>query len=378
MTSRFGRIGLWVTTALLFFLGSLDLVQHYHVEPTAAFLLSAARAVPVLFCRTRPIEMWVVELSAVLVTATVTVPVSPGEPWPWAVSSTMTLAAVGYLVATLGGKYTSIVMLTVVTGLGLLLTIWPGRGDWLSAVVTTIVLAVAVGVGDVVYARRRIAVALAEEKQVSAAERQLRSVVEERARIARELHDVVAHHMSMITVQAETARYRLDDLPEAVATEFSEIARLARSSLSELRGLLSALRDDGADPNRTPQPTLGELPALVARIETAGTPVTMTVAPDTEDLPQVLQLAVFRIVQEGLSNVVRHASGARTWVDVVRTKETLKVEVTNEQVMGGGPLSDKEGGHGLVGVRERVVALGGRFEVDQPGGGWRLRAELPL
>ncbi|MFI7672553.1 sensor histidine kinase [Actinophytocola sp. NPDC049390] len=378
MTGRVGRVGLAVTIVLLFGLGVLDLVQHYRVEPVAAFALSAARVAPLLFFRRRPVEAWVIELSAVLVTAIVTVPVSPAEPWPWAVSSIATLTAVAGLVATLGGKHLSIVMVTVTAALGVLLSIWPGRGDWFSFVATTVAVAIGAGVGDVVWARRQMANALAEEKQVSAAERELRSVVEERARIAREMHDVVAHHMSVIVVQSETARYRLDGLPERAVAEFTEIARLARGSLSELRGLLSALRDDGADPARTPQPTLAELPALVARVEAAGIPVTMTIAPGAENLPQVLQLAVFRIVQEGLSNVVRHAPGARTWVDIARRKETLTVEVTNDEAGGGGPLTDKEGGHGLAGVRERVTLLGGRFEVDQPDGGWRLRAVLPL
>lgn len=378
VTSKIGRIGLGVTVTMLFGLGVLDLVQHYHAEPSAAFALSAVRVAPLLFYRRWPVEAWVIELSAVFVTAIVTVPVSPEEPWPWAVTSTATLTAVGGLVATLGGKYLSIVMVTVTGVLGALLTFWPGRGDWFSFVVTTVVVAIGAGVGDVVWARRQMATALAEEKQVSAAERQLRSVVEERARIARELHDVVAHHMSMITVQAETARYRLADLPETAAGEFTDIARLARTSLSELRGLLSALRDSGADPNRTPQPALADLPALVSRVETAGTPVTTTISPDLDDLPQVVQLAVYRVVQESLSNVVRHAPATHTWVNVLRVKDTVRVEVTNERPPGSAPLTWKGTGHGLIGLRERVTLLGGQFEVDQPEGGWRVRAELPI
>lgn len=372
------RLGLGVTVTLLVALGALDLVQHYHSDPGAAFAFSAVRAVPLLFYRRLPVEAWIAELCAVVALALVSTPVSAAEPWPWAVTSTAALTALGGLVAAQGNRRRSIVMLGVLTGLGVLLWLWPDRGDLTAVAVTSALCGVGMLVGDVVHVRRGMAVELAEERQVSAAERELRSVVEERARIARELHDVVAHHMSVIVVQSETARYRLDGLPEQAAAEFTEIARLARGSLSELRGLLSALRDDGADPNRTPRPTLEALPALVARIEAAGTPVTMTVAPGLEDLPQVVQLAVFRIVQEGLSNVVRHAPGARTWVDVVRTSAALTVEVTNEKATGGGPATEKEGGLGLVGVRERVTLLGGRFEVDQPDGGWRLRAELPL
>jgi signal transduction histidine kinase len=372
------RIGLGVVVALLVTLGPLDLVQHYRMAPPAALAFGVVRALPLLFCRRFPLEAWLFELAAVVALAAVSEPVSPGEPWPWAFTSTAALTALGGLVAARGHRRLSVVMVGVLTGLGALLWVWPGRGDITSVLATSVMCAVGVLVGDAIHSRRSMAVELAEEKQVSAAERELRSVVEERARIARELHDVVAHHMSVIVVQSESARYRLQGLPEQAVTEFTEIARLARGSLSELRGLLSALRDDGADPNRTPQPTLAELPALVARVEAAGTPVTMTVGPGTDDLPQVLQLAVYRLVQEGLSNVMRHAAGARTWVDVVRGDEVLTVEVTNEAHPGTGPLTDREGGHGLVGVRERVTLLGGRFEVDQPDGGWRLRAELPL
>ena len=375
---RYRRLGLGTTVVLLVALGALDLVQHYRTDPPAALAFGVVRAAPLLFYRRLPLEAWLFELAAVVALAVVSTPVTPAEPWPWAVTSTAALTALGGLVAAQGHRRLSLVMLGVLTGLGVLLWLWPGRGDLTAVIVTSVFCAIGVLVGDIVHGRRSMAVELAEERQVSAAERELRSVVEERARIARELHDVVAHHMSVIVVQSETARYRLDDLPEAAAAEFTEIARLARGSLSELRGLLSALRDDGADPDHTPQPTVAELPALVARIDAAGTPVTLTIAPGAEELSQVLQLAVYRIVQEGLSNVVRHAAGARTWVDVVRTPEALTVEVTNERPAEGGSLTEKEGGHGLVGVRERVTLLGGRFEVDQPDGGWRLRAVIPL
>lgn len=372
------RLGLGVTVALLVALGALDLVQHYRTDPPAALAFSALRAVPLLLHRRKPLEAWLLLLSTAVGLAVVSTPVTPAEPWPWAVTSTAAFTALGGLVAANGQRRLAVVMLGVLTGIGLLLWWWPGRGDLTAVVVSSVLCGAGILVGDIVHGRRRVVAELAEERQVSAAERELRSVVEERARIARELHDVVAHHMSVIVVQSETARYRLDGLPDQVVAEFTEIARLARGSLSELRGLLSALRDDGADPARTPQPVVADLPALVSRIEAAGTPVTLTIGPGTEDAPRVLQLAVFRIVQEGLSNVVRHAAGARTWVDVAVSEGTLRVEVTNERVADAGPLTEKEGGHGLVGVRERVTLLGGRFAVDQPDGGWRLRAELPL
>ncbi len=371
------RLGLGATVVLLLSLGVLDLVQHYRTEPLAAYALSLVRAAPLLFYRRLPREMWLTEVAAVFATALLTRPASPEEPWPWAVTSVAALAAMSALVASLGERKLSIVMLGVTTGIGLVFSVWQSA-NWPPVVIAASVCVVAVLAGDFVHGRRTMVVQLAEERQVSAAERELRSVVEERARIARELHDVVAHHMSMITVQAETARYRLDDLPAEAIAEFTDIARVARRSLSELRGLLSALRDDAADPNRAPQPTLADLDGLVERIRAAGTPVTLTMAPETRDLPQVLQLAVYRIVQEGLSNVVRHAGAVRTWVDIVLTPDRLRVEVANEKAGDERPARPRDGGgHGLVGLRERVTLLGGTFEVDQPDGGWRLRAELP-
>jgi signal transduction histidine kinase len=186
--------------------------------------------------------------------------------------------------------------------------------------------------------------------------------------------------MSMITVQAETARYRLAGLPEPVVTEFTGIARLARTSLTELRGLLTALRDEQDAPGLAPQPTLADLGELAARITAAGTPVRLTVTGAVAGLPEVLQLSAFRIVQEALSNVVRHAGGAPTTVDVAAA-DALRIEVANARPATPASNSDEnhgDEGHGLVGLRERATLLGGTFEVDQPGGGWRIRATLPI
>jgi signal transduction histidine kinase len=378
----FRALGFWVTVAALAVLGVFDLVQHYDTAAPAAMALSVVRVAPLLGYRRMPVEMWVTELVALLVTALVTVPVSPDEPWPWAVTSTASVAVLAGLVASLGRRGLSIVMFAVLTGLGLLLAVWPGRGDWTSPVITVVVVGVAMVVGDHVHGRGAIEVELAEERKISAEERALRSVVEERARIARELHDVVAHHMSMITVQAETARFRHADVPSAVAGEFTEIAKVARTSLSELRGLLSALRDDGADAHRAPQPTLADVRELVDRITSAGTPVSLDLPPDTTGLPQVVELAVYRIVQEALSNVVRHANGADTRVVITRSDTALDIEVTNERPPvspdSGTDPGTGAGGHGLIGLRERATLLGGTFTTDRPAGGWRVRATLPI
>jgi len=181
--------------------------------------------------------------------------------------------------------------------------------------------------------------------------------------------------MSMITVQAETARYRLDPLPDRVADEFTGIAALARSSLTELRGLLSAMRDETADADLAPQPTLADLPVLVERIVAAGTPVTLTVAADLPEIPDGVALSAYRIVQEALSNVVRHAGGVPTTVTVGVVESRLWITVTNAAPAVARPVGT---GFGLRGLRERAALLGGTLEVDQPDGGWRVWAELPI
>jgi len=372
------RVGLWVTVAGLLVIGVLDLMQHYSVRPSVAFVVTFPRVAPLLIYRWSPVVAWVLELAAVLTVALITVPVSSAEPWPWAVTSVASVTALAGLVASQGHRRVSSVMLAILTVVSFALSMTPRANDWASSAVAVIACALAIIVGDFVHGRRNLAAELAEERQVSAAERELRSVVEERARIARELHDVVAHHMSMITVQAETARFRHDDLLVSAEMESTEIAKVARTSLAELRGLLSALRDEKEDPNRTPQPTLADLPALADRITTSGTPVSLTVAADTTDVPQVTQLAVYRIVQEALSNVVRHAGNTKTEVTITRTNNTLHVEVTNARPPFARPTLSPGGGHGLVGLRERTALLGGHFEVDQPTGGWRVRATLPL
>src|SRR6266498_2890874 len=209
------RVGLWVTVAGLLVIGVLDLMQHYSVRPSVAFVVTFPRVAPLLIYRWSPVVAWVLELAAVLTVALITVPVSSAEPWPWAVTSVASVTALAGLVASQGHRRVSSVMLAILTVVSFALSMTPRANDWASSAVAVIACALAIIVGDFVHGRRNLAAEL----------------VEERARIARELHDVVAHHMSMITVQAETARFRHDDLPEAAVTEFAEIAKVARTSL---------------------------------------------------------------------------------------------------------------------------------------------------
>jgi signal transduction histidine kinase len=201
----------------------------------------------------------------------------------------------------------------------------------------------------------------------------------ERARIARELHDVVAHHISMVSVQAETARLTTPGLSALGARRFAEIGETARTGLTEMRRLLGVLRPDAVDSDavadRQPQPGLAQLTGLIdAARSSSGSSVRLIVSGPVAELETGVELAAFRIVQEALTNARRHAPGAAVDVELRFTAESLLVSVRDN---GPGPASGV-GGHGLVGMRERAVAAGGSLRAGAAnGGGFRVEAALP-
>lgn len=220
------------------------------------------------------------------------------------------------------------------------------------------------------------------------AEQERGAMLTERARIARELHDVVAHHMSLIAVRSETAAYRLDKLPPAARAEFGEISEASREALTEMRRLLGVLRAPQEQPLTAPQPDLAELEALVADARAAGTPVTLTVDGTVTDVPDAVGSSAYRITQEALSNVARHAPGACTDVTLHRNRHELRIRVRNAVRVGsaGRPVpppnsapAGASGGHGLLGMRERVAMLHGSLHAaETDDGGFEVRATLPL
>ncbi|MFF5233289.1 sensor histidine kinase [Dactylosporangium sp. NPDC000521] len=205
-------------------------------------------------------------------------------------------------------------------------------------------------------------------------ERARRRSADERLRIARELHDVVAHSMSVITVQATYGRLMVDREPARAAAALAAIETTGRESLAELRRVLGALRDQ--QPAATsPSPGLPDLPRLAAQTEAAGVRVDLAVTGNPRPLGAGLELSVYRIVQEALTNVIRHAAATRARVLVAYADADVTVEVTDDG-RGGAPAPD---GHGLSGMRERVALFGGTLTAGPgPGGGFTVRAILPM
>jgi signal transduction histidine kinase len=207
----------------------------------------------------------------------------------------------------------------------------------------------------------------------SAARQAEQAVAEERLRIARELHDIVAHSMTVIAVKAGIGNHVADERPDEAREALRVIEATSRGSLVEMRHLLGVLRSEVDNPERAPAPGPAGIPALVERARSAGVTVSVELA-DTDGLPEGLGLSMYRIVQEALTNVVRHAAPTRCAVTVAVRDDELRVEVVNE-----GPRTEAgSGGHGLIGMRERVAMYGGTFVAGpRMEGGWCVSAVLP-
>ena len=202
------------------------------------------------------------------------------------------------------------------------------------------------------------------------------AVTEERGRIARELHDVVAHSVSVMVVQAQ-AGMRLLGEPDQARGAFSSIEASGREALVELRRLLGILRTGDEQLAIGPQPGLGSLPTLVEQVREAGLPVELRIEGEQAPLPPGIDLSAYRIVQEALTNTLKHAGPAEAEIVVRYSASSLELEIVDNGA--GAPASVNGSGHGLIGMRERVALYGGLLETGaSSGGGYAVRARLPL
>ncbi|MFI9320462.1 sensor histidine kinase [Kitasatospora aureofaciens] len=363
------------------------MANDYGLNGGIAGALAVAQTAPLLLAVSRPLAAWWMIggtdlLAALLV---LTSGSGGGGPWPWIPTS-----LVGYLflmvpLSLREPRRTLIAVWLVTAGSGIALSL-AGTGSHYSSdnVVLAIALTGAVLVlGGALRERAEVRRLLTEQEQISEVERERRTLLEERARIARELHDVVAHHMSVIAVQAASAPYRIEGVPADAAEEFTAIAGTARESLAEMRRLLGVLRSEESAGETAPQPGVGQLAQLVETVGRAGVPAELTVDEGlAERVPQAVGLSAYRIVQEALANVVRHAPGARTWVSLSADGPELRLTVVNAappQRTESLEASVEGTGHGLVGMRERVRLVDGRLDTGPlPDGGFKVAAVLPL
>jgi signal transduction histidine kinase len=230
-------------------------------------------------------------------------------------------------------------------------------------------------VGAAIRSRAREARELTRRAERLERER-LAAVAEERARIARELHDVIAHSVSVMVVQAGAAEEVLKRAPERALDPVRAVQETGRQALVEMSRLVGLLREDGEELGLAPQPGLDGLDALLAQVRGSGLPVELRVEGEPRALPLGVDLSAYRIVQEALTNALKHAGDARAVVRLRYAADAFEVEVVDD---GGGDGTGHVGGHGLAGMRERVAVFGGEFAAGRrDGGGFEVRALLPL
>jgi signal transduction histidine kinase len=234
----------------------------------------------------------------------------------------------------------------------------------------------AIAIGAAMRGRRERA-ALAEQRRAEEAQRM---VVDERMRIARELHDVIAHSIATINVQAGMASHVFDSQPEEARAALREIRQVSKDALRELRATLGVLRSAGEADSRAPSPHLDQLDDLLARARSAGVGVTLSVIGAHRDLPAAVDLAAYRVVQEALTNVVRHAGrDAQATIAIAYDPDRVEVRITDSGPPFGqsGPNGTSGSKLGLIGMRERVEGLGGELRTGPRGGGFEVHALLP-
>ncbi|MFE2869816.1 sensor histidine kinase [Embleya sp. NPDC059259] len=362
-----------------------QLVWQYGLSQPAGILLGGAPSVAIVVAMFRPVQAWWAVTAAMVVVALAANPDTP-QLYPWTGTGIALHAAAVFMVALRARPRVTFEVLTISLLIGTLLHVTffapMRRFDLESAAVTLTIAAV---VGASLRGRRQARTALVVQSELTAEERARRTLLEERTRIARELHDVVAHHMSVISIQAQVAPHLVDNPSEALKENLVGIRANAVDALTELRRVLGVLRSENdlsEAVRHAPQPTLDRLDELVANVRGAGLEVDTRITGERRALPPGVELSAFRIVQEALSNVLRHAPGAAIRVELGYQATGLAIRVANtasEPLDSSAPSTPPGGGHGMLGMRERVAMLGGDFAGGPiPDGGYEVVARLPL
>jgi signal transduction histidine kinase len=351
--------------------------QHSPHNPGLLFLISVVTCAPLVLRTNYPLTAWSTSFFALL--------------WASVVVQGYNVSGIAYLPAAVVVYVLCLYAVAVrckpwvVTVAALATVIGSASVEGSTATTAVIVAVLPVAVGVIVRIRR------GNREELEVAERRHegeRALLQERQRIARELHDVVAHHMSVIAIQAEAGPYKTADPPPELVESFAEIRASALSGLSELRRVLGVLRSD--QPDTTPQPGLEDLPSLLDSARAGGVTVTTEVTGTPRPLPEGVNLSAYRIVQEALSNAMRHAPGSAVQVKLFYGEAALVIEIRNDGLANGAPADRAAagqglwagldgGGHGIIGMRERATMLGGHLQAGPTANDeFLVTAALPL
>ncbi|MFI9247182.1 sensor histidine kinase [Streptomyces sp. NPDC053086] len=383
-------------TALIIALGGgAEVSDSYGLAMPVALLITSLQGGAVVLALRHPVPAWAVSLAAATATAMLARPHlatarHPGANWPWSTPTLVAHMAVFLLLALrvrLRGTVVALTATTLVTYVvqaGTAVGHYSGTGTMAAAL-----FAIFAVIGAALRSRSEARTELVQQTTITAEERARRTLLEERSRIARELHDVVAHHMSVISIQAQVAPHLVRNPSEELLENLTGIRNNALEALTELRRVLGVLRSEnpedpyglgapgtGAAPD-APQPTLDRLGTLIENTRAAGLHVTAEVVGEVRPYAPGVELSAYRIVQEALSNALRHAPGSRVRVEVGHFPNGLHLAVENSPPRHPVPPSPGAG-HGLLGMRERAAMLGGRLVANSTtGGGFSVTAFLP-
>ncbi|MFI9809628.1 sensor histidine kinase [Streptomyces sp. NPDC052301] len=334
--------------------------------------------IPVLLTLARPVGSFWVSLGATAVTAAAA---DSWDTWPWLPGSFLSHLVVLTVVAIRTRPRTAAYMWLLTALYGFWSVTFFGMGRYEVDVAPMLILSALVLLAVTVrHTRRQAQQEVTAQLTVTEHERSRRTLLEERTTIARELHDVVAHHMSVVAIQAEAAPYRVENPPPELEKAFATIRENAVAALTELRRVLGVVRaEDYAAPD-APQPTLADLDGLLANVREAGLEAEKAVTGAVRELPQGVELSAYRIVQEALSNTLRHAPGAAARVEIGYVIGGLGLRVVNGPPPAPHLVKASPGaGHGITGMRERVSMLNGEMTAGPTGeGGYEVTVFLPV
>ena len=355
-------------TGILYAVAWPTLFLTHDVPAALGPIVAALAAWPLLLVRINPLVGWAISAGSA-----VAVPLFfdrlPTWTYPWQVVHLIELLVL--IVAVTWTRPLPVVIKVWLASTLLFFVAMPSHVDSGWAFGATVCVFVVLMVRWLVLSRRQVA----RLEQVSDLERARRTVLQERTRIARDLHDVVAHHMSMVVVSAQTAQYRHDGVPPGVQAEFETIAATGRQALNEIRGLLGVLRSDAELPELAPAPLISDLPELFSSTQRAGVPVTWRIEGSTAVVGDLIGATVYRIVQECLANASRHAAGSPVTADVNITADGVGIEMRNRLTTP--PSVPAVPGLGIAGMRERATAVGGVVAVHDDDGEFVVWAYLP-
>ncbi|MFG1780818.1 sensor histidine kinase [Rhodococcus oryzae] len=369
----------WVDVFIVFVTGVLfaiawpTLQVTHHVPAGVQPVIAGLAAMPLLLVRANPALGWAISAAGALV-----IPIAfertDDYDFPWQVVHVMVMMVL--LVAVSMRAPIPVVGVAWVSTVLLFLADAPGQDGRGWAVGLTALVLFGLLIRWLVLSRRQ----LARQEEVTEVERARRAILEEKARIARDLHDVVAHHMSLVVVQAQSAPYRIDDVSPAARAEFESIGATARDALNEIRGMLGVLRSDGQLAEDAPMPGLDRIDELVEGSRRAGMQVQVDRIGMPEQLSDSAGLTMYRILQESLSNAARHAPGAPVRVILGRDGGLATMAVVNDRPLGTtvSTVADHAGGHGITGMRDRASSVGGSLVAQpRPDGGFEVLARVP-